>query len=218
MSEKKTASLMTPEERTMSYVMEHIPFDAPPEFGELIRSYEKFMALCTTSGRITTSRVIRDYLSALRRRYPDFNTLPATEPDRVRALTCCLDMYPSLNEKEPRSDLQLRIISLCNENRDRPLEEQMGVLVEALTSIASVNGNSDDKKSPDAMTAEQLADHLQVSLRYIRQKTKSGEIPHVKLGRLVRYLRTKIVALMEKKCTTGRRGRPRKEPMEKSKP
>lgn len=44
------------------------------------------------------------------------------------------------------------------------------------------------------ITAQEVADHLRISLPLVRRETRYGRLPHRKLGRLVRYRRDEIDA------------------------
>jgi excisionase family DNA binding protein len=49
------------------------------------------------------------------------------------------------------------------------------------------------------MTADELARRLRVSTAWIYTETRAGRIPHVRLGRYVRYRRSAIAAWERKK-------------------
>jgi len=61
------------------------------------------------------------------------------------------------------------------------------------------HGNPNDRY----LTAPQAADYLKVSLSWIRKKTASGELPHVKLGSRVVYVRDDLDDFMERRRATG---------------
>lgn len=54
------------------------------------------------------------------------------------------------------------------------------------------------------LTPQQIADMLGVKLSTIYQWTHTGFIPHVKLGRLVRFREKTVMEWVEKKQTAGR--------------
>lgn len=53
--------------------------------------------------------------------------------------------------------------------------------------------------------ADELADVLNLPVSWVREKTRSGSIPHVRLGRYVRY---EVAAVLEWLETCRRGGRP----------
>lgn len=62
------------------------------------------------------------------------------------------------------------------------------------------------------LTAGEIAELLGVPERWVREHTRSGAVPHVQLGRYVRYDRGDVVAWVESLKTGGpsfRRHRPR---------
>jgi excisionase family DNA binding protein len=62
------------------------------------------------------------------------------------------------------------------------------------------------------LTAGEVADQLGVPVRWVREHTRSDAIPHVRLGRYVRYDRGDVLAWVESLKTGGgpsfRRHRP----------
>ena len=68
--------------------------------------------------------------------------------------------------------------------------------------------------SPDKLLeAQEVADLLGVPVRWVREHTRSGSIPHVPLGRYVRYDRGDVLEWVESLKTGGgpsfRRHQPR---------
>jgi excisionase family DNA binding protein len=47
------------------------------------------------------------------------------------------------------------------------------------------------------MTAGEIAELLSVPVSWVREHTRSGTIPHVPLGRYIRYDRAEVVAWVE---------------------
>jgi excisionase family DNA binding protein len=56
------------------------------------------------------------------------------------------------------------------------------------------------------LTAQQIADVLGVRESWVREHTRSGEIPHVPLGRYVRYREADVLAWVETLATRGNSG------------
>ena len=62
-------------------------------------------------------------------------------------------------------------------------------------SLAAFDGTEDDGavgRHPSYMTAEQIAEYMQVEVKTIRKWTSDGRIPHSKLGSAVRYRKEEI--------------------------
>jgi excisionase family DNA binding protein len=62
------------------------------------------------------------------------------------------------------------------------------------------------------LAAAEVAELLAVPERWVREHTRSGLIPHIRLGRYVRYRRTAVIAWVEAQERGGaawRRNRPR---------
>lgn len=53
------------------------------------------------------------------------------------------------------------------------------------------------------LTADDVADILGVSTRWVNDRTRSGEIPHVRLGRYVRYQREQVEAWISSLAAGG---------------
>lgn len=52
--------------------------------------------------------------------------------------------------------------------------------------------------SPDRLlTAEEVAELLSVPPRWVREHTRSGKLPHVRLGRYVRFDRADVLGWVE---------------------
>jgi excisionase family DNA binding protein len=65
------------------------------------------------------------------------------------------------------------------------------------------------------LTAAEVADLLAVPTRWIREHTRGGLIPHVKLGRYVRYDRADVLAWIDAQKVGGaawRKHRPKATP------
>ncbi len=58
------------------------------------------------------------------------------------------------------------------------------------------------KEYPENMTAVQAADYLQVEEKTFRNWTSQGKIPSVKISGIVRYKKSEIDKVMEKKGNT----------------
>ncbi|MEW6349730.1 MAG: helix-turn-helix domain-containing protein [Thermodesulfobacteriota bacterium] len=56
------------------------------------------------------------------------------------------------------------------------------------------------------MTTEEVAELLRVSISTIRKWVHYGFVPHVKIGRLVRYRRSDITQWIDERATEGRTG------------
>ena len=54
------------------------------------------------------------------------------------------------------------------------------------------------------LTAEEMAEVLQVKLSTIYKWTHEGFVPHVKLGKLVRFRESEVLAWLEKRSEKGR--------------
>ena len=54
------------------------------------------------------------------------------------------------------------------------------------------------------LTAAEVAELLSVPERWVREHTRSGSIPHVRLGRYVRYVRDDVLAWVTE-CKIGGR-------------
>jgi excisionase family DNA binding protein len=54
------------------------------------------------------------------------------------------------------------------------------------------------------LTAEEIADLLNVPVTWVRESTRSGAMPHVKLGRYRRYRREAVEAWLAKCSKPGR--------------
>lgn len=71
--------------------------------------------------------------------------------------------------------------------------------------------------TPDRLLhAEEVAELLNVPSRWVRDHTRSGLIPHIKLGRYVRYRREAVVAWIgeqEEGGASWRKHRPRPAPV-----
>lgn len=76
--------------------------------------------------------------------------------------------------------------------------------------------------SPDCLlTAAEVAELLSVSERWIREHTRGGLLPHVRLGRYVRYRREAVLAWIEEQESGGaawRKYRPRAQTRRESVP
>lgn len=57
---------------------------------------------------------------------------------------------------------------------------------------------------PRLMTAGEVADRLAVPISWVRETTRSGAIPHVRLGHYVRYIETDVAAWLEQCKHPGR--------------
>jgi excisionase family DNA binding protein len=53
------------------------------------------------------------------------------------------------------------------------------------------------------LTAEELAELLSVPVSWVREHTRSGQIPHVQLGRYRRYRREAVLAWVEEQEAGG---------------
>ena len=53
------------------------------------------------------------------------------------------------------------------------------------------------------VTAQQVANHLQVSLGWIRKLTQNGSLPHHKIGRRVRYTLAEVDRWVADGANTG---------------
>ena len=53
------------------------------------------------------------------------------------------------------------------------------------------------------LTAEEVAELLGVPLSWVRDHTRSGHIPHIRLGRYIRYDRDDVLAWVESLKTGG---------------
>jgi excisionase family DNA binding protein len=60
---------------------------------------------------------------------------------------------------------------------------------------------------PKLLTPQQIADYLGVKPSTIYQWTHQGFIPHVKLGRLVRFREADVAKWIEKRSEKGRKTR-----------
>jgi excisionase family DNA binding protein len=56
---------------------------------------------------------------------------------------------------------------------------------------------SDDR----LLTAGEVAELLQVKESWVREHTRLGEIPHVRLGRYVRYRRSEVLAWLNRRAS-----------------
>lgn len=54
------------------------------------------------------------------------------------------------------------------------------------------------------VTAAEVAEHLAVPVSWVRESTRSGAIPHVELGRYVRYRMSDIEAWIQSCSRPGR--------------
>jgi excisionase family DNA binding protein len=54
------------------------------------------------------------------------------------------------------------------------------------------------------MTAAEVADMLDVKVSWVRSATREGTIPHIRLGRWVRYRRSSVLAWIEQCEQPGR--------------
>lgn len=66
-------------------------------------------------------------------------------------------------------------------------------------------------------TAVEIAELLAVPERWVREHTRSGLIPHLRLGRYVRYREAAVAAWLDEQEQGGavwRKHRPRLEPVE----
>ena len=56
-----------------------------------------------------------------------------------------------------------------------------------------MNSENNSQEKPQAprpdgwVTAEEVAAHLQLSLGYVRKLTQQGALPHIRIGRRIRY-------------------------------
>lgn len=84
---------------------------------------------------------------------------------------------------------------------------QLGVLAELATLAGcedKVNSSSLTSKNDSAeawLTTQQAADYLGISVGSLRNRVACGEIPRRKLGRLNRYLRSELDALLVSKMS-----------------
>lgn len=53
------------------------------------------------------------------------------------------------------------------------------------------------------LTADEVADLLSVPLGWVREHTRSGELPHVQLGRYRRYHRGELLKYIEAQAAGG---------------
>jgi excisionase family DNA binding protein len=56
------------------------------------------------------------------------------------------------------------------------------------------------------LTAAEIAELLGVKESWVREATRQGELPHVKLGRYRRYVRADLEAFIEAQKVSGARG------------
>jgi excisionase family DNA binding protein len=78
----------------------------------------------------------------------------------------------------------------------------------ASSSSESVFGETTEDR---LLKAEEVAAMLAVSTRFVREHTRSGAIPHLKLGeRYVRYRRESVLAWLDQLEQGGRVVQPRK--------
>jgi excisionase family DNA binding protein len=61
------------------------------------------------------------------------------------------------------------------------------------------------------LTAEEIADLLNVPVSWVRESTRSGAIPHIELGRYRRYEFAAVLAWLEECRRPGRPIVPRKQ-------
>ena len=80
-------------------------------------------------------------------------------------------------------------------------------------SMASFDASAGDARPgyPPHMTAEQLADYLQVEVKTIRKWTSEGRLPHVKLGSSVRFKREDIDSAIKAGALKVKSPRPAKK-------
>lgn len=64
---------------------------------------------------------------------------------------------------------------------------------------------SDDR----LMNAEEVAQLLSVPLSWVRQETREGRLPSIRLGRYWRYRRERVLAWLEEREEIGRKHQPR---------
>ncbi len=64
---------------------------------------------------------------------------------------------------------------------------------------------SDDR----LLDAEEVAAMLHVPVTWVRAESRAGRIPHVRLGRYVRYRRDAVLAWLEEREETSRKHQPR---------
>jgi excisionase family DNA binding protein len=58
------------------------------------------------------------------------------------------------------------------------------------------------------LTADEVADLLQVKVSWVREATRDGRLPHICLGRYRRYRRTEILSFIEDQRRGPLVGRP----------
>jgi excisionase family DNA binding protein len=64
-------------------------------------------------------------------------------------------------------------------------------------------------ESDRLLTAADVAERLSVPVSWVREHTRSGRIPHVQLGRYVRYREETVIGwIAEQEAGTFRRHRP----------
>jgi len=56
-----------------------------------------------------------------------------------------------------------------------------------------------DTTTRPLLTAERVADHLQLSIRSVRRLIAAGELPSVKIGRLIRVMPAALDAFLAKR-------------------
>jgi excisionase family DNA binding protein len=86
---------------------------------------------------------------------------------------------------------------------DGSLREFVDLLAGAIADRLAAAG-------PDRLLdAGEVAEMLRVPQRWVRDATRDGRLPHVKLGRHVRYRREELLAYIAENANRGRPFRPR---------
>ena len=125
----------SPTRTTVDLLRDHIPYNAPAPFQELMKVCEQFWNCSTTTGRVTTSRIIRSYFFRLNEKYPGLSQVSDVDVERVKSLTEALMDYCRLTGSDVHSDVLERVIRICNESTGKTADAQLSVLTDAISKV-----------------------------------------------------------------------------------
>lgn len=78
----------------------------------------------------------------------------------------------------------------------RPQHWAVGPAQELISDITPRTDNVDSSLKIEWLNSLEAAEYLRLSVKALRNKTTNGQIPHHKLGRLNRYRKNELTALL----------------------